>query len=110
MYEMERPFDSPSGSNHYPAPQAALSVSVGWVAPDLNCIRCGRTPEDLSEYQDLADHSDGEYATAYEACWEEEGTLNHVTGLFACTSCYIRLGMPSAPGPRGRRCWAESWY
>jgi hypothetical protein len=27
----------------------------------------------------------------------EEGTLNRENGHFACTTCYIKMGMPSSP-------------
>lgn len=57
------------------------------------CKGCGKTPEELVEYKMLAEENG--YKTAEEAVRNEEGTFNPVTGLFWCTNCYIKAGMPS---------------
>lgn len=62
----------------------------------LVCVGCDRGPEEIPEYHDLAKIE--KYPTATAACYSEEGTLNYTNGHFACTSCYINMGMPTAPG------------
>jgi hypothetical protein len=38
--------------------------------------------------------------TPDEYIWQQEGTLNEETGLYACDGCYIKLGMPAnSSGP-----------
>jgi len=59
------------------------------------CIGCARSPEDIPEYVAAA-QAEGMTPSDYVA--EEEGTYNPRTGLFACTECYLRMGMPTAPG------------
>lgn len=57
----------------------------------LQCKICGRTPDQISEYQNYG------YAnnmTPNRYVWQEEGTLNKETGLFYCTDCYIKIGQP----------------
>lgn len=69
------------------------------------CFRCGRRPEEITEYQILASeiNQDGHrQITAAQAVREEEGTFNPVTGHFACTECYIKIGQPSGYGQRWR--------
>lgn len=57
------------------------------------CKGCGRVPEQLLEYQLLADVEG--YDTPEEAVRKEEGTFNPSTGLFWCSSCYIKAGCPT---------------
>jgi hypothetical protein len=68
---------------------------------DLVCFECGRTPEQIEEYVDEAKYLNGiegvETWTAAKFVMAEEGTLNQENGHFACTDCYIKIGMPSAP-------------
>lgn len=59
---------------------------------ECRCKGCGKKPEELMEYIMLVEESG--YATAEEAMRKEEGTFNPDTGLFYCTSCYIKAGMP----------------
>lgn len=63
---------------------------------DLRCFRCGGTPSDLTEYHD-PELLDG--MTPDEYVLESEGTLNRETGEFACTACYVAIGMPSNSFP-----------
>ena len=56
------------------------------------CKGCGKTPEQLQEYVDLA--RDGGYESPEQAVREQEGTFDPATGLFYCTDCYIKAGMP----------------
>jgi hypothetical protein len=56
------------------------------------CIGCGKHPDELPEYQEDDELTPDEY------CIQEEGTYNPRTGHFACTSCYIKMGMPTLPG------------
>jgi len=60
--------------------------------PDLICIGCGRPPAEITEY--IVSGRE-ENMTPDEFVWAEEGTLNPVNGHFACTRCYISMGMPS---------------
>jgi hypothetical protein len=57
------------------------------------CAGCGRTPIEIGEYK-----HNGEGLTADEFVRQEEGTYNPDTNHFACTECYIRMGMPTAAG------------
>lgn len=59
------------------------------------CIKCGKTPSEIEEYVEAAKD---EGMTPDEYVRTEEGTFNPVNGHFACTDCYIDMGMPSAPG------------
>jgi hypothetical protein len=68
------------------------------------CCSCGKTPAEIGEYVELAEV--GEYASPDEAMRKEEGTYNPETNTFACTACYLKMGMPSSPrgwkaGPYG---------
>lgn len=62
------------------------------MADSPRCCRCGKTPAEVGEYisADL---------TPDECCRDEEGTYNAVTNTYACTPCYIKMGMPTAPYP-----------
>lgn len=59
------------------------------------CFLCGKTPEEIGEYDEYAEE---EGITATEYMIQEEGTYNPKHNTFCCTRCYIRLGMPTAPG------------
>lgn len=62
--------------------------------PPLTCIGCHKSPDQLEEYIDSGRENG---MTPEDYCWEEEGTLNCANGHFACTTCYIAMGMPSSP-------------
>lgn len=70
---------------------------------DLVCFNCHRTPEQIEEYVDEAAYINKETGstqwTAGKYVMAEEGTLNQENGHFACTDCYIALGMPAVPAP-----------
>lgn len=55
------------------------------------CKVCGKTPDKINEYVECARHCN---STPKEFVMHEEGTYNPVTGLFYCTDCYIKVGMP----------------
>lgn len=59
---------------------------------EVVCRGCGRKPQEIDEYVELA-KTEG-YANAEEAVKNEEGTYNPKTGQFYCTVCYIENGMP----------------
>lgn len=61
------------------------------------CFRCHKPAADLEEYQGLA--RENGYESPAAAVWAEEGTFNPETNTFACTDCYIAIGMPSRPYP-----------
>lgn len=60
----------------------------------LVCIGCGKSPSELVEYSPAAT---GEDMDPDDYVLAEEGTLNRSNGHFACTDCYIKMGMPTAP-------------
>ncbi len=62
----------------------------------LRCFRCGRTPDEIDEYAEAARD---EGVSPQEYVRTEEGTFNPQTGRFACTACYIEIGMPAEPAP-----------
>ncbi len=61
------------------------------------CFRCGKTPEEIPEYDEggVWDKEDG-YVSPSDFVCSEEGTYNPITKRFACTECYIAIGMPSS--------------
>jgi hypothetical protein len=58
------------------------------------CIGCGKKPDEIAEYVDAAEANDMSPEQFVE---EEEGTYNPTNGHFACTVCYVAMGMPSSP-------------
>lgn len=62
----------------------------------MHCKECGKKPCELEEYTDMVDDEDGfpGVHTPEDAVRQEEGTFNVETGLFYCTTCYIKIGMP----------------
>lgn len=62
---------------------------------------CMRFARDMTEYdihlveEDLPTTPENRA----QACIDNEGTYNKENGHFACTECYIKIGMPSAPWP-----------
>lgn len=61
---------------------------------DIRCIGCNKQPHEIEEYTEMA--SD-EGMTPEQYVRSEEGTFNRENGHFACTTCYINMGMPSSP-------------
>ena len=61
---------------------------------EITCIGCGKAPDQIDEYTEMAAL---EEMTPEQYVKVEEGTYNPENGHFACTSCYIRMGMPSSP-------------
>lgn len=57
------------------------------------CIGCQRSPDEISEY---SPEETGEDIAPTEYVKTEEGTYNESNGHFACTMCYILMGMPSS--------------
>lgn len=64
--------------------------------PEPICIGCNKTPEELSEYIEMA-RSEGRGETPSEFVRRDEGTYNPENGHFLCTPCYVRAGQPSSP-------------
>jgi hypothetical protein len=70
---------------------------------ELICIGCHRAPGEIDEYvraaaevnEDEPHHSVPMTPERYVR--KEEGTLNRQNGHFACTECYMKMGMPVAP-------------
>lgn len=58
----------------------------------MKCKCCGKKPSEIREY---VIYSADEEITPEEFVEQNEGTYNSKTGLFYCTDCYIKLGMPS---------------
>lgn len=61
-------------------------------APKITCAVCGKAPEAIDEYVEMAEMEG--YASATAFVLDEEGTYNPENHLFYCTSDYIRIGMP----------------
>jgi hypothetical protein len=57
------------------------------------CIGCNKRPDELEEYIECAGACG---MTPDEFVKAEEGTYNPENGHFACTDCYIKMGMPVA--------------
>lgn len=57
----------------------------------LKCVNCGKTPDELDEYKELAEE---EECTPGDFVIRNEGTFNRMLNLFCCTNCYIEIGMP----------------
>jgi hypothetical protein len=64
--------------------------------PILRCVGCGKRPDEIDEYL-KGNQSDDQQVEPDDYVWSNEGTLDRVTGHFACTACYIRMGCPSGP-------------
>jgi hypothetical protein len=60
------------------------------------CIGCNKRPDELEEYIECASACG---MTPDEFVKEEEGAYNPENGHFACTDCYIDMGMPALPAP-----------
>jgi len=60
------------------------------------CPYCNRTPAEIAEYVDPAKDIG---LTPDDYVRQNEGTYNEKNGHFACTTCYIKIGMPANPYP-----------
>ena len=60
----------------------------------LTCIGCGKMPSQIPEYVEAAKPCN---ITPEQYVIEDEGTYNNENGHFACTDCYVKMGMPSSP-------------
>lgn len=60
----------------------------------IQCAYCKKPPHEIDEYVEMAEIED---MTPEQYVRSEEGTFNRETGQFACTSCYIAIGMPASP-------------
>jgi len=60
----------------------------------LCCIGCRKEPHQIQEYVEAAND---EGITPEQYVRSEEGTFNAENGHFACTECYVGMGMPSSP-------------
>lgn len=76
------------------------------VHPPLLCVGCNLTPGQL-DYRTYRMDPDGDvrnadgsiaYVDDDDYVWQEEGTLNPMSGHFLCDDCYIKAGMPTGPG------------
>ena len=83
----EAPTVDPSGT----FPEASAKV---YSARERRvCRGCGKKPEELPEYVQMAER--GEFASPVMAVIQGEGTYNPRTGKFWCTDCYIKAGCPT---------------
>lgn len=57
----------------------------------IECKVCGKKPSEIKEY---IEYSEIEGLNPEKYVIKNEGTYNHETGKFYCTSCYIAIGMP----------------
>jgi hypothetical protein len=60
------------------------------------CIGCNKPANEIDEYIEAAKESE---MSIEQYVREQEGTYNPENGHFACTDCYIKMGMPSKPAP-----------
>ncbi|WP_270790064.1 hypothetical protein [Enterococcus diestrammenae] len=58
----------------------------------MKCAMCGRTPDQIPEYINLAKESD--YQSADAAVRYEEETYHPAYDKFICTDCYVKAGQP----------------
>lgn len=63
---------------------------------EVQCVRCKRTPEDIPEYREGEFWDEGDFESPTDFVIQEEGTYNPVSRQFACTECYIAMGMPAS--------------
>jgi hypothetical protein len=69
-------------------------------AHDPVCIGCWKFPSQIEEYRIAVEEIAADTGVRYtpeEYVRQEEGTYNDQNGHFACTDCYIKMGMPSSP-------------
>ena len=59
----------------------------------MYCLKCGKSPQDISEYREEARRY-GHRISPAEFVAKEEGTYDQITDTFLCTECYIAVGMP----------------
>lgn len=62
----------------------------------IRCNGCKRTPEEISEYVDMAEELN---TTPARFVQTDEGTYNATNGHFWCSACYIRAGLPLGTAP-----------
>lgn len=62
---------------------------------EMRCKVCNKKPSELKEY--IIEAEDCE-CTPEEYVRYNEGTFNRETGLFYCTECYIKVGLPLGKG------------
>lgn len=58
------------------------------------CMKCHRPPWDIPECRAMARDFQ---VTPDVFVRENDGTYNPASGLFACDTCYIKMGQPSSP-------------
>ena len=58
---------------------------------DIHCPQCKKKAYEINEIQMCAKE---EKMSEIEFVKQEEGTYCKYTGLFLCTECYIKLGLP----------------
>jgi hypothetical protein len=56
----------------------------------FNCLKPASEILDIVQWAEIEEMTPAEYA-------REDGTYNPSTNRFACTDCYIAIGMPSSP-------------
>lgn len=60
----------------------------------IQCAYCRKAPDEIEEYLEASAEAN---MMPDEYVRREEGTFNAENGHFACTDCYIQIGMPSSP-------------
>ncbi len=58
----------------------------------MKCFGCGRIPDEIFEYREMADFND---CTSEQIVVDEEGTFDPETKYFTCTDCYFDFGLPT---------------
>lgn len=62
------------------------------------CFRCKKLPSQIHEYAKGVFWGGESYKSPADYVIREEGTYNPNTHTFACSDCYIAIGMPSSDG------------
>ena len=60
----------------------------------VRCKICGKKPNEINEYIERAKYESEYFDSPEDVVIQDEGTFNPLTGLFYCTECYIKVGMP----------------
>lgn len=83
-------------------------VDKSSARPVPHCVGCGKAGHEIAEYRDMVlaewhhehpnDEAPDEFtitdAEINDWIYRNEGTINGKTGMFSCTSCYIKQGQP----------------
>jgi hypothetical protein len=67
------------------------------VSGEPKCHYCGKPASEDAECRALARDEPDYYTGGPADVAREDGTYNRASNQYACTRCYIGIGMPSSP-------------